>query len=259
MKKIISASRRTDLVAFFPEWLASAVDREEAKIYGPSGHTYTVDLSPQNVHTVVLWSKNFENLIDNNFKLKDVLRKYDQLYLHFTITGLGGSFMEQGVPHPAVALSQLDDLVTIVGTPRRVSIRFDPIIWMSVSVSLSGTIRLKREPPKRTSSMWISHSSRKSRMRGFYTRSQRIMGSIFTSVARHLSVWPLILRLPPASMGLSFRISIRSKHLSQLRKTGHSGKNVSAPSLWILGATHSSARTVVFTATPTQNFSLNYS
>lgn len=129
MKKIISASRRTDLVAFFPEWLASAVDREEAKIYGPSGHTYTVDLSPQNVHTVVLWSKNFENFIDNNFKLKDILRKYDQLYLHFTITGLGGSFMEQGVPHPAVTLSQLDDLITIVGTPRRVSIRFDPIIY----------------------------------------------------------------------------------------------------------------------------------
>jgi hypothetical protein len=129
MKKIISASRRTDLVAFFPEWLASVISMEEAKVFGPSGYTYTVNLSPQNVHTVVLWSKNFANLIDNKFGLKDEFQKYDQLYLHFTITGLGGGFIEQGVPHPTVALSQLDSLIEIVGNPRRVSVRFDPIIY----------------------------------------------------------------------------------------------------------------------------------
>ena len=70
-KKIISASRRTDLVAFFPEWLAEAVRTEKSKVFGPSGHTYTVDLSPQNVHTFVLWSKNFVNLIDNYSGLRD--------------------------------------------------------------------------------------------------------------------------------------------------------------------------------------------
>ncbi|MGB3863925.1 MAG: DUF1848 family protein [Candidatus Aminicenantaceae bacterium] len=129
MKKIISASRRTDLIAFFPELLASAINMEEAKVFGPSGHTYTVDLNPQNVHTIVLWSKNFANLIDNNSGLRDEFRKYDQLYLHFTITGLGGSFIEQSVPHPTVALSQLDSLIEIVGITRRVSVRFDPIIY----------------------------------------------------------------------------------------------------------------------------------
>ena len=129
MKKIISASRRTDLIAFFPEWLATAINMEETKIFGPSGHTYKVDLSPQNVHTVVLWSKNFTNLIDNISGLKDEFRKYDQLYLHFTITGLGGSHIEPGVPRPAAVLSQLDSLIGIVGMPRRVSVRFDPIIY----------------------------------------------------------------------------------------------------------------------------------
>ncbi len=129
MKKIISASRRTDLIAFFPEWLASAIKEEEVRVVGPSGHTHRVDMSPQNVHTVVLWSKNFANLIHNISGLKDEFQKYDQLYLHFTITGLGGSFVEQGVPHPRVALSQLDSLIEIVGGPRRVSIRFDPIIY----------------------------------------------------------------------------------------------------------------------------------
>lgn len=129
MKKIISASRRTDLIAFFPEWLALAFRMEEAEVFGPSGHTYTVDLAPQNVHTVVLWSKNFTNLIDNKHGLRDEFRKYDQLYLHFTITGLGGSFIEQGVPQPRFALAQLDNLIDIAGIPRRISVRFDPIVY----------------------------------------------------------------------------------------------------------------------------------
>ncbi|UCC39716.1 MAG: DUF1848 family protein [Candidatus Aminicenantes bacterium] len=129
MKKIISASRRTDLVAHFPEWLSFALRKEKARVYGPSGHSYIVDLSPQEVHTFVLWSKNFDNLNKNKNSLRDLLQKYDQLYLHFTITGLGGSFIEKGVPKPSVALSQLDRLIKIVGLPERISIRFDPILY----------------------------------------------------------------------------------------------------------------------------------
>lgn len=129
MKKIISASRRTDMVAFFPRWLSSAINSEEAEVYGPSGHTYTADLSPQAVHSFVLWSKNFTNLIENTYGLRDELAKYDQLYLHFTITGLGGSFIERGVPPFQDALSQLDELIGIAGKPQRISIRFDPVIY----------------------------------------------------------------------------------------------------------------------------------
>jgi len=129
MKKIISASRRTDLVAFFPEWLASAFKEEKAKVYGPSGHVYSVNLSPEAVHTVVLWSKNFANLLENRAGLKDILEKYDQIYLHFSITGLGGTFIEQGVPSSQEALNQIEDLVGLVGNPRRMSVRFDPVVY----------------------------------------------------------------------------------------------------------------------------------
>ncbi len=129
MRKVISASRRTDLVAFFPEWLASVIEQEKANVYGPSGHTYSVDLSLKSVHTFVLWSKNFANLIGDSFGLKTALDKYDQLYLHFTITGLGGTPFESGAPHPEEALAQLEELITIVGNPERISIRFDPVIY----------------------------------------------------------------------------------------------------------------------------------
>lgn len=129
MKKVISASRRTDLVAFFPEWLSRAFDEEEARVYGPSGNVYTVDLSPKAVHSVVLWSKDFSNLIEDQYNLHLILSKYDQLYFHFTITGLGGSFIEKGVLPPEKAISQLDFLVGLAGTPERISIRFDPVVF----------------------------------------------------------------------------------------------------------------------------------
>ncbi len=129
MKKVISASRRTDLVAFFPKWLAGAVRKEEAIFLGPSGRTATVNLRPENVHTFVLWSKNFGNLIENRDGLRDGLGKYDQLYFHFTITGLGGTPVEREVPAPGDALRQLELLPLLAGRPERVSLRFDPVIY----------------------------------------------------------------------------------------------------------------------------------
>jgi len=129
MKRVISASRRTDLVAFFPDWLSHVLQAERARVYGPSGRTYEVDLSPDTVHTFVLWSKDFSNLIQNQHNLKELLQKYDQLYFHFSITGLGGSFVEPGVPRPAGAFPQLEQLIKMAGMPERVSLRFDPVVF----------------------------------------------------------------------------------------------------------------------------------
>jgi len=128
VKRVISASRRTDLVAFFPEWLASAIRNRQAPVYGPSGGTRVVDLNPDTVHSVVLWSKNFANLTGNHHGLRDLLRIYAQLYFQFTVTGLGGTFLERGVPLFHEALRQLERLVEIAGQPGRVSLRFDPVL-----------------------------------------------------------------------------------------------------------------------------------
>lgn len=90
---------------------------------------HKVDLSPEAVHTIVLWSKDFSNLLGNACGLKDVLAAYDQLYLHFTITGLGGTPIEPGVPDYRAALAQLPALVALAGDPVRVSVRFDPLLF----------------------------------------------------------------------------------------------------------------------------------
>jgi len=140
MKKIISASRRTDLVAFFPEWLSQALRRERARVVGPSHRVFEADLRPSAVHSIVLWSKDFSNLIGDRHGLRSGLSKYDQVYLHFTVTGLGGTVLEPGVPAPEDALGQLDALVRIAGRPERISLRFDPVVhWKE-----GGAVRTNR-------------------------------------------------------------------------------------------------------------------
>ncbi len=116
-------------MASFPAWLAGALRERRAKVLGPAGGVQAVDLSPAAVHSVVLWSKDFSNLLRNTLGLRNLLSAYDQLYLHFTITGLGGTAIEPGVPPYRDALAQLPGLITLAGDPRRVSVRFDPILF----------------------------------------------------------------------------------------------------------------------------------
>jgi hypothetical protein len=126
---VISASRRTDLPARFPDWLAKALADESAAVIGPSGRAFIADLRPAAVHTIVLWSKDFSSLLEGRHALRALLGKYDQVFLHFTITGLGGTFIEGGVLPPEKALAQVGPLAEAAGHPRRVSLRFDPVVW----------------------------------------------------------------------------------------------------------------------------------
>ncbi|MBM3294695.1 MAG: DUF1848 domain-containing protein [Candidatus Aminicenantes bacterium] len=127
--RVISASRRTDLVAFFPGRLAEALRSGRARILGPSGRIFTAGLEPEAVHTVVLWSKNFANLLRNAGGLREALAVYGQVYAHFTVTGLGGTVLEPGAPPVAEALAQLPGLAAVLGHPRRLSVRFDPVLF----------------------------------------------------------------------------------------------------------------------------------
>ncbi len=125
---IISASRRTDLIAFHGRYFSNILKREKAAVQGPFGFKYEVDLNPEKVHTIVLWSKNFQPLIKNHYNLLTLLKKYSQVYLHFTVTGFGGTEIEPAIPEPLKALNQLKKLVDLFGS-ERISLRFDPILF----------------------------------------------------------------------------------------------------------------------------------
>lgn len=155
MKKVISASRRTDLISFFPQWLSAVIKEEKAVVQTPSVHVQTVDLRPETVHTFVLWSKNCANLIENRCQLRDVLQKYDQLYFLVTVTGLGGTHLEKGVPKPAKIISQLESVCEIAGMPRRVSVRFDPIVFWEEGGKVKTNLQFFEELAPRMSDLGI--------------------------------------------------------------------------------------------------------
>ncbi|HDN80842.1 MAG TPA: DUF1848 family protein [Chloroflexi bacterium] len=139
VRHVISASRRTDIVTWYAAWFTKAIHRGWVKVRHPfSNDFYLVSLKPEDVHTVVLWSKDFSPLLENRYGLRDALSKYDQLFCHFTITGLGATPLEPKVPPWQEAVRQLPELVKLVGDPRRVTLRFDPIIhWEEAGEILS--------------------------------------------------------------------------------------------------------------------------
>ena len=108
---VLSASRRTDLVACHPDYL---IEKLEA-------------YPPEKVHTLVIWTKNPHNMIKPG-KLRDILSAYSQIYVHLTITGLGKTILEPNIPEWNEIVSMIPNLVEMVNAPERITWRFDPLI-----------------------------------------------------------------------------------------------------------------------------------
>ncbi|HHS12524.1 MAG TPA: DUF1848 family protein [bacterium] len=112
--KVISASRRVEMPAFYPGRLAETLRRR---------------CPPAKVHTLVLWSKNPRACVEHPV-LAPALMEYSHIFLHFTITGMGGSFLEPNIPSAVEMLDLIPLLIRWLGDPRRLVIRFDPIVHL---------------------------------------------------------------------------------------------------------------------------------
>lgn len=125
MRQVISISRRTDIPAFYTHWLIKVLEKREVRYVPPRGGLRIVSLDPKDVHSLVFWSKNYGPLI-KNLNLLRLLSRYN-LYFHFTITGLGGTFIEPKIPTPLNVLEQMENMVHLFGSDR-INWRFDPIL-----------------------------------------------------------------------------------------------------------------------------------
>ena len=85
------------------------------------------EIGKENIHTLVIWTKNPLNLFKNK-TLRKYLKTIDQLYLLLTITGLGGTPLEPKAPMPDKVLKSLSDLVDFLGSPLRLALRYDPLM-----------------------------------------------------------------------------------------------------------------------------------
>ncbi|MCX6639120.1 MAG: DUF1848 family protein [bacterium] len=128
---IISASRTKDMVHRSPDILADILSGQAECRWGPHGPTGTVD--PAQVHSVVLWTKDPSNLLCHD-KLRNALQELQTRYqaliaLEVTATGLGGSFIEPGIPPWRQVYQDLRDLLSEGWiNPQAVVYRYDPFL-----------------------------------------------------------------------------------------------------------------------------------
>lgn len=133
---ILSASRMTDMPGFYPGDIIKEVEKRISK--------------GLKIHTLVLWTKFPRSLIANPLfdYLKYLKSKHIQLYIHLTISGMGGIItgiskngspvkIEPCTPDYKDSLSILQKVILLTGKPERIKLRIDPIVRL---IDSSGNI-----------------------------------------------------------------------------------------------------------------------
>jgi hypothetical protein len=124
---VISASRRTDIPAFFMPWFMAGIDAGHFDVQNPyNRRTVIVPATPDRVHSIVFWSKNFGPFIDQGYAKTLVQRGY-RLFFNFTLNSTQ-PVLEPSLPPIDKRLGQLARLVEVFG-PACVQWRFDPICF----------------------------------------------------------------------------------------------------------------------------------
>lgn len=121
---ILSASRRTDIPAFYADWFINRI--KEGYVLYPlpkSDKLKYLELTPEKIDCIVFWSKNYENLIP---KLELLDNHGYEYYFHFTINNYPAS-LESKTVKTEKAIEQLKQLADHK-SPDHVLWRYDPII-----------------------------------------------------------------------------------------------------------------------------------
>jgi len=125
--KILSASRRTDIPAFYMDWFMDHIALGFFKVKNPFTKTIKkIDVSNELIHSIVFWSKNYDAFIRKKAGEKLLHLKFN-LYFNFTINS-ESSLLEPNIPPLKQRLEQLKNLVCLFG-PEKISWRFDPICF----------------------------------------------------------------------------------------------------------------------------------
>ncbi len=132
MKNVISASRRTDIPAFYLDWFIDKLHQGNIEVKNPfyPFQRSKISLEKSYVHSIVLWSKDFGNFLKKSSEFKDY-----NLFFIFTINDC--KRWEPNVIGLDGRLEQLTQLVEIYG-PQFIEYRFDPIVfWREDGVLLN--------------------------------------------------------------------------------------------------------------------------
>lgn len=125
--EIISASRRTDIPAFYINDIIQHMRNEHIEVPNPRSNKVSIlSLDSKNVKCFVWWSKDYHNWIEAYKNNKELFDKYKHVF-NFTINGYDA--LENGITHSLD--ERLDDLKYLALTfgANTIKYRFDPIVY----------------------------------------------------------------------------------------------------------------------------------
>ncbi|MGD9236744.1 MAG: DUF1848 family protein [Desulfobacterales bacterium] len=126
-KIVVSASRRTDIPAFYMPWFMACIGRGVFEVVNPFNRKVKeVPATPADVHTIVFWSKDFDLFLKHNYGKKLQNAGY-HLFFNFTLNSASPQ-LEPRVPPLDVRLDQLRQLGNQFGASA-INWRFDPICF----------------------------------------------------------------------------------------------------------------------------------
>jgi len=122
---IISASRRTDIPAFYAEWLINRIRAGYCTVPNPANPKTisAVSLNPEDVDCIVFWTRNAKPLIN---KLPELDRRGFRYYFQYTILG-NPRILDPKSPSIEPSVETFKSLADDLG-PDRVVWRYDPIV-----------------------------------------------------------------------------------------------------------------------------------
>lgn len=123
MPVIISASRSTDIPAFYADWFFERFNKGYVRWTNPfSGKDLYVSFAKTRM--IVFWSKNPRKILPY---LKELDERRVNYYFQFTLNDYDDEGLEPGVPSLAERIDTFKALSDLIG-PGRVNWRFDPLI-----------------------------------------------------------------------------------------------------------------------------------
>jgi hypothetical protein len=127
---IISASRRTDIPAFYADWFVNRIRAGYCIVPNPfnPGQVSRVSLKPEDVDVIVFWTRNPRPLMRHLAELD--ARGY-HYYFQYTLLD-NPRPIDPHVPALEASLATFRELADRVG-PERVIWRYDPIVWSNVT------------------------------------------------------------------------------------------------------------------------------
>ena len=130
-KIILSASRRTDIPAFYMPWFMDGIEKARFEVINPYNQQVSiVPAGADQVHTIVFWSKDFGPFLYGNYGEELIARGY-HLFFNFTVN-TPDRLLEPNVPALGERIEQMAALGRRFG-PQVINWRFDPLCFYTTA------------------------------------------------------------------------------------------------------------------------------